>query len=139
MPALNHRRVRAAQLAPDFDRIRDLCLTLSHEPEQMLPTIAFIKRTFPERDTLLEMVLDLRKQTRGLAETAREGDSQRTALTAQLDQLLAALNQMKQAAGELRESAQSLQAVVTYGKAIQVQGKIAVMECLAKMLLLELE
>ena len=138
MPTL---RMKARQAAPayDFDRIRDLSLTLSREPEQLLPTIAFLKRTFPERGVLLELARETRKQARSIHELACQGSVQRAALMAEADQLLAALDQMKQAATELRESAQVLEAVVTFGKAIQLQGKIAVMECLTKMLLFELE
>lgn len=137
MPAL--RSNAAPSLHPDFQRVRDLALTLSHEPEQLLPTIAFLNRTYPQRDALLDLSLSVRKQALRLEELAREGRSQRAGLTAQADQLLAALEQMKQAAGDLRDAAEAQEAVVTFGKAIQLQGKIAVMECLTKMLLFALE
>jgi hypothetical protein len=138
MPTL---RLKARRTAPahDFDRIRDLSLTLAREPEQLLPTISFLKRSFPERSVLLELVLEVRRQALSVHELACQGSVQRASLMAEVDQLLAALDQLKQAAAELRESAQALEAVVTFGKAIQLQGKIAVMECLAKMLLFELE
>lgn len=135
MPALRSNPAAGV----DYQRIRDLALTLSHEPDQLLPTIAFLKRTYPQRDALLDLSLSVRKQAHRLEELAREGRSQRAGLTAQADQLLAALEQMKESAGNLRDMARAQEAVVTFGKAIQLQGKIAVMECLTKMLLLALE
>ena len=138
MPTLRLKHRKAAP-PHDFDRIRDLSLTLAREPEQLLPTIAFLQRTFPERSVLLELAREVRKQALSLHDLACQGSVQRAALMAEADQLLAALGQMKEAATALRESAHTLEAVVTFGKAIQLQGKIAVMECLAKMLLFELE
>jgi len=139
MTTLNIKVPRTAVPATDFDRIRDLTLTLAHEPEQLLPLIAFLKRTFPQREVLFQLARHVRKQARYIHELARQGDVQRAALTAEADQLLAALDQMKEAAAELRETAHSGAAVVTLGKAIQLQGKLAVMECLTKMLPFELE
>jgi hypothetical protein len=139
MPMLNAEKPRAALRRSDLDRLCDLTLTLAREPEQLVPTLTYMKGSFPERVVLLELLLEVRRQACELHELVRGGNTARSALTAEADQLLAALEQMKDAAAALRQAAQAHEAVVTFGKAIQLQGKIAVMECLTKMLLFELE
>lgn len=139
MPVARSQSAAVPASKTDYERVRGLAVTLAGEPEQLLPTIAFLSRTYSQRDALLDLSLSVRKQALRLEELAREGRSQRAGLVAQADQLLAALDQMKAAAGELREAAEAQEAVVTFGKSIQLQGKIAVMECLTKMLLFAVE
>ena len=54
---------------------RTLFVLCTTAPEQLLPTIAFLNRTYPQRDALLDLSLSVRKQAHRLEELAREGRS----------------------------------------------------------------
>src|SRR4051812_581652 len=122
MPTLHRKSTRTSRRRGNQQRVRELAVALAAEPEQILPTLAFMSRSYPQRGTLLELVLDLRRQVKCLSELTGEPDFETAAVSAQVDQLLAALGPLQDAAAELRAVAELRGAVVTLGKAIGLQG-----------------